>query len=283
MRCIQDVREMREACRTARREGKTLGFVPTMGGLHAGHASLIERACRECDAAAISLFVNPTQFGPGEDYGSYPRTWEEDLRLARSLGVDLVFHPDVAEMYPKGFSTHVEVERLAAGLCGRHRPGHFRGVATVVLKLFAVVRPHRAYFGEKDYQQLVLIRRMVEDLSLEVEVVGCPIVRDPDGLALSSRNAYLNAEERRRALALHRGLGRARSLLAAGERRAAALEAAAREELEREGLRVDYASVVHPDTLEPLERVEAPARMAVAAWVGRARLIDNCPLDPPQG
>ena len=278
MRLIHSPSEMREAAESLRRGRPPLGLVPTMGALHEGHRSLIRRAAEECGAVAVSIFVNPAQFGPGEDLGRYPRTLEADLALCEGEGVAAVYHPSAEAMYPPGFSSWVEVPSLAAGLCGPHRPGHFKGVATVVLKLFAACRPGRAYFGEKDYQQLVIIRRMARDLDLGVEVVGCPTVREADGLALSSRNAYLTAEERPRALSLIRGLRRAEAMLAGGERETIYLVAAAREEMARAGVQPDYAEVFHPETLAPLDEVEGEARMAVAARVGRTRLIDNLPL-----
>ncbi|OGL64555.1 MAG: pantoate--beta-alanine ligase [Candidatus Tectomicrobia bacterium RIFCSPLOWO2_12_FULL_69_37] len=278
MRLIQTLSEMQEAADALRRERPPLGLVPTMGALHEGHRSLIRRAADECGEVVVSLFVNPAQFGPGEDYGRYPRTFEADMALCEGEGVAAIYHPSAEAMYPPGFSSRVEVPPLAEGLCGPHRPGHFRGVATVVLKLFAACRPHRAYFGEKDYQQLVIVRRLARDLDLGVEVVGCPTVREPDGLALSSRNAYLTAEERPRALSLIRGLRRAEAMLASGERETVYLVAAAREEMARAGVQPDYAEVVHPGTLAPLDEVEGEARMAVAARVGGTRLIDNIPL-----
>ncbi|MBI3128121.1 MAG: pantoate--beta-alanine ligase [Candidatus Tectomicrobia bacterium] len=278
MRLIESPSEMREAAEALRLSRAPVGLVPTMGALHEGHRSLIRRAAGECGAAVVSLFVNPAQFGPGEDFARYPRSLEADLRMCREEGAVAVYRPSAEAVYPGCFSTWVEVPALAEGLCGPHRPGHFRGVATVVLKLFAACRPHRAYFGEKDYQQLVLIRRMERDLDLGVEVVGCPTVREADGLALSSRNAYLSAEERLRALSLIRGLRKAEALLAEGERASARLAQAACGELDRAGARVDYVEVVHPATLKPVERVEGEARIAVAAWIGGTRLIDNIPL-----
>ncbi|MEE9274939.1 MAG: pantoate--beta-alanine ligase [bacterium] len=280
MRIIDSPSRMRAEAEALRGEGGPLGLVPTMGALHEGHLSLVRRAVGECAAVVVSIFLNPSQFGPGDDLDAYPSSWEADLAACRAEGAAAVYAPSAEAMYPPGFGAWVEVPSLAAGLCGPHRPGHFRGVATVVLKLFAACRPDRAYFGAKDYQQLVLIRRMARDLDLGVEVIGCPIVRDRDGLALSSRNRYLDEEERERALSLSRGLRRAESLLAGGERGAGALIAAAREEMERARAEIDYIAVVDPETLAPLERVEGPARMAVAARVGKTRLIDNIPLEP---
>ncbi len=261
---------------TARRQGRRVGLVPTMGYLHRGHLSLVE-ACRgRADCTAVSIFVNPTQFGPTEDLARYPRDLEGDLHKCREAGVDAVFAPDAGAMYPAGHRTFVEVTRLQDGLCGARRPGHFRGVATVVTQLFALARPHVAVFGEKDWQQLQILRRLAVDLHLGVEVVGMPIVREADGLALSSRNAYLSAAERARALALSRGLRAAQARWAAGERGAEALRGAVRAELGAAEVREDYVELVEPATLEPLERAGTPdARLLVAGFVGTTRLIDN--------
>jgi pantoate--beta-alanine ligase len=247
-----------------------------MGFLHRGHLSLME-ACRgRADLTAVSIFVNPTQFGPNEDLARYPRDLEGDLKKCRETGVDVVFAPESGAMYPAGHRTFVEVAQLQDGLCGARRPGHFRGVATVVTQLFALARPHLAVFGEKDWQQLQIIRRLAVDLHLGVEVVGMPIVREADGLAMSSRNAYLSPVERTRALALSRGLGAARARWAAGERQADVLREAARAELRAAEVREDYVELVTPDTLEPLARAErADARLLVAGFVGTTRLIDN--------
>jgi pantoate--beta-alanine ligase len=266
-----------EACRAERAQlAEPLGLVPTMGALHEGHLSLARRAREECAAVAMSIFVNPTQFGPQEDFARYPRPIERDLELARDAGVDLVFHPAPETMYPPGFATWVEVGGPARRWEGEHRPGHFRGVATVVTKLLAIIGPQRAYFGEKDYQQLQVVRRLVADLNLPVEIVGCPIVREPDGLALSSRNVYLTPEARPRAAALYRALEAGRQAAADGERDAAAV----RETIEAvlratPGLEIDYVALVDPLTLEPVERLDAPARALIAARLGSVRLIDN--------
>ncbi len=276
---VATVAALRAAVATAPRP---VGLVPTMGYLHEGHLSLLRRARAENATVVMTLFVNPTQFGPNEDFSRYPRDPERDRSLAAAAGVDLLFAPSVEEMYPPGAATWVEVEGLSERWEGAHRPGHFRGVATVVLKLFLAARADRAYFGEKDYQQLQVVRRLAADLVPELTVVGCPTVREPDGLALSSRNVYLNAADRARALALHRALDRAQALLAGGERDGAALEAAMRVELiAPPGVDVDYAAVVDAATLEPLARVEREARALVAARVGPVRLIDNAPLRPP--
>jgi len=276
MRVLRTPAELSEWTEAARREGRRVGLVPTMGFLHRGHLSLME-ACRgRADLTAVSIFVNPTQFGPNEDLARYPRDLEGDLKKCRETGVDVVFAPESGAMYPAGHRTFVEVAQLQDGLCGARRPGHFRGVATVVTQLFALARPHLAVFGEKDWQQLQIIRRLAVDLHLGVEVVGMPIVREADGLAMSSRNAYLSPVERTRALALSRGLGAARARWAAGERQADVLREAARAELRAAEVREDYVEVVTPDTLEPLARAErADARLLVAGFVGTTRLIDN--------
>jgi len=276
MRVLRTPAELSEWTEAARREGRRVGLVPTMGFLHRGHLSLME-ACRgRADLTAVSIFVNPTQFGPNEDLTRYPRDLEGDLKKCRETGVDVVFAPESGAMYPAGHRTFVEVSQLQDGLCGAHRPGHFRGVATVVTQLFALARPHLAVFGEKDWQQLQIIRRLAADLHLGVEVVGMPIVREADGLAMSSRNAYLSPAERTRALALGRGLGAARARWAAGERQGDALREAVRVELRAAEVREDYVELVTPDTLEPLARAErADARLLVAGFVGTTRLIDN--------
>jgi len=276
MRVLRTPAELSEWTEAARREGRRVGLVPTMGFLHRGHLSLME-ACRgRADLTAVSIFVNPTQFGPNEDLARYPRDLEGDLKKCRETGVDVVFAPESGAMYPAGHRTFVEVAQLQDGLCGARRPGHFRGVATVVTQLFALARPHLAVFGDKDWQQLQIIRRLAVDLHLGVEVVGMPIVREADGLAMSSRNAYLSPVERTRALALSRGLGAARARWAAGERQADVLREAARAELRAAEVREDYVELVTPDTLEPLARAErADARLLVAGFVGTTRLIDN--------
>ena len=271
--------EMRNLAGSLRANDGPLGLVPTMGALHEGHIHLIDRAVSECPTVVVSIFVNPTQFGPGEEYGTYPRDYESDIRICRSRGVVAIYSPTADAMYGKEFSTLIEVPSLAEGLCGPHRPGHFRGVATVVAKLFAACKPDRAYFGEKDYQQLILIRRMALDLNLGIEVVGCPTVREKDGLALSSRNVNLQGDERKRALSLSRGLRKATELFAAGEKEASILILAVSQELEMAEAKIDYIAVVDPDTLKPLERVDISARIAVAAHIGATRLIDNIPLE----
>lgn len=262
--------------RAWRRGAREVGLVPTMGYLHAGHVSLVERARRECASVAATIFVNPTQFGPGEDFARYPRDLERDARLLEGAGCDLVFVPPVEEIYPPGCDTRVDVGPVSAPLEGQRRPGHFVGVATVVLKLLNLVQPTRAYFGQKDAQQLAVIRRLVRDLDVPVEIVGCPTVREPDGLAMSSRNSYLGPEERRAATVLFRALAAARQAYQAGERDAQALRQAMQALLDAEPLaRTDYVSVADPLTFVELGRVSAGALLSLAVRVGRARLIDN--------
>jgi pantoate--beta-alanine ligase len=246
-----------------------------MGFLHQGHLALISRARELADFVVVSIFVNPTQFGPGEDFAEYPRDPARDLELCREQGADLVFSPTVEEMYPDELQTHVTVEELSQPLCGASRPGHFRGVATVVSKLFHIVEPDVAVFGEKDYQQLQVVRRMVRDLNMAVEIEGVKTLREADGLALSSRNAYLSDDERQRALCLVRALDRAQDLVASGEHRPKALAKAARDVVEGAGARVDYAEVRHPETLQAIDTIEPGAVLALAVYVGTTRLIDN--------
>jgi pantoate--beta-alanine ligase len=276
MRICNTIEDMRAACRSARTGGKRLGFVPTMGALHDGHVSLVRTARASCDVIAASIFVNPAQFGPNEDLAKYPRTFERDRELLEKEGVELLFAPSVEEMYPAGAVTWVTVEGLSDKLDGRSRPGHFRGVTTVVAKLFHIVEPDAAFFGQKDAAQVVIIRRMVRDLNFPVEIVACPIVREPDGLAMSSRNAYLDPQQRKQALVLHRALMRVKESWEAGERAAAKLAAAGREEVaEEKSVRLDYFEIVDADSLDPVETVVGGALVAVAAFLGPTRLIDN--------
>ena len=270
--------EMTAWSQAARARGERVAFVPTMGALHEGHVSLLREGRRRADRLALSIFVNPTQFGPKEDLSRYPRDLPGDLAKAASAGTDVAYVPDAADVYPPGFQTYVQVRELEQGLCGGARPGHFVGVATVVCKLFNVVRPHVALFGEKDFQQLAVVRRMVADLDLGVEIAGMPIVREPDGLAMSSRNASLSPDERRRALAWSRALSAARARAAAGERDAAALVATARGVLAGEIDRVDYVEVRDAATLAPVTTLEREGVLLVAAFVGKTRLIDNVRL-----
>jgi pantoate--beta-alanine ligase len=275
---VADIAPLRHAVAEARRRGLSIGLVPTMGALHAGHLSLIEAARAQTGYVVVSIFVNPTQFGPNEDLSRYPRPLERDLELCSAAGVDLVFHPQPALLYPPGYRTFVEVTGLQDVLCGASRPGHFRGVATVVLKLFNLVQPDRAYFGQKDAQQVRIIQQMARDLNVLVEVCVCPIIREADGLALSSRNEYLEAEERRHAPILYRALTAARRRIEAGERDAAAVREVMRELIASvPGAVLDYAAVVDADTLQDLVQL-APSRpvlLALAVKFGSTRLIDN--------
>jgi pantoate--beta-alanine ligase len=264
----------------ARGRGERVALVPTMGYLHEGHLALVREARRHADRVAVSIFVNPTQFGPNEDLARYPRDLAGDLAKLASAGADATFVPAAAAMYPAGYQTFVQVRDLEKGLCGDRRPGHFVGVATVVLKLFQIARPQVALFGEKDYQQLVVIRRMVRDLDVPVEIVAVPTLREPDGLAMSSRNSYLSPPDRTRAAALYRGLSAARARHAAGERRAPALVEAAAAEIRPAVDRVDYIEVRDAETLAPVDPVDGPAVVLVAAFVGATRLIDNIRLGP---
>ena len=284
--CVERISEVRAGVRDARAKGVRVGFVPTMGALHAGHASLMRAARADGGFIVVSIFVNPTQFGPGEDMAKYPRLLAADLEVCRREGANLVFAPSAAEMYPArqgdavaspaGFATTVHVAGLTEKMCGAFRPGHFDGVCTVVAKLLEIVRPDAAYFGEKDAQQLAVVRRMVADLNLPVEIRGCPLVREPDGLAMSSRNAYLSADERRRALVLSAALAEARDALRQGERAAGRIADQVRRRINAaDGVNLEYVAIVDPDTLADLARVEGKVLVAVAAEVGNTRLIDN--------
>ncbi len=276
MKTISNIADLRLIVNEARRAGRSVGFVPTMGYFHAGHQSLMERARRENDLVVVSLFVNPIQFGPNEDFEKYPRDLQRDEQLAAATGVDLLFYPAVAEMYPDGFQTNVTVTGVSQGMCGSSRPGHFQGVATVVLKLFNIVGPDRAYFGEKDAQQLRVIRQLVRDLNLPLAVIGCPIVREADGLAMSSRNVYLNPSERQAALVLSRSLAWAREALASGERDAARLQATLRRLIDSEPLaELEYLVIVNSETLAPVARLAGELLIALAVRFGKTRLIDN--------
>ena len=275
MRIVKTVAETQRVCRELRMRG-SVGFVPTMGALHEGHLSLVRRARSECDTVVASIFVNPLQFAPGEDFAKYPRTFEEDRRSLETERVDVLFAPDPEEMYPNGSVTTVTVSEVGDRLDGASRPGHFTGVTTVVAKLFHVVGPTRAYFGQKDAAQLAVLRQMVRDLNFDIELVGCAIVRDTDGLALSSRNKYLSAVEREQALVLHRTLLRLERMIAEGERQSIAMIRRGIETLNAEaGIRVDYLAIVDANTLLPVTSVETGTLVAVAAYVGSTRLIDN--------
>lgn len=279
MQVFDTVPALRTFLATPRRLGKRIGLVPTMGYLHAGHLSLVQAARQECDVVVMSIFVNPKQFGPQEDFTTYPRDLEGDLRQARAAGVAAVFTPTVAEMYPPGFLTEVAVQQLTTPLCGASRPGHFTGVTTVVAKLFNIVGPDRAYFGQKDYQQVLIIRKMATDLHMPLEVITCPTVREDDGLAMSSRNAYLAPAERRAALVLSHALQRAADCLAHGERQGARLTATLREVLAAEPLAwIDYVAVCDPDTLQELTHLTGTVLVALAVYIGKTRLIDNALL-----
>jgi pantoate--beta-alanine ligase len=288
VKICKTISDVRSACQEERAKRATeeqalsrIGLVPTMGALHEGHFSLVRAAKAQCQVVVVSIFVNPTQFGPSEDFAKYPRSFESDCAAVEKEGVDILFAPAVAEMYPKGETTWVSVEGLSEKLDGRSRPGHFRGVTTVVAKLFHVIGPDAAFFGQKDAAQVAVIRRMVRDLNFPVEVIVCPIIRESDGLAMSSRNAYLNGEERRRALALHRALEAVEKAFHVGERAAAHLSEIGKKVIAHDPhIRMDYFEVIDPVTLEPVEHIAKPALVAVAAYVGSTRLIDNLVLEP---
>ena len=276
MQTATTVSEVREQVRAWRREGLTVGLVPTMGFLHEGHKSLIVRAASENDRVVVSDFVNPTQFGPTEDLESYPRDFDRDCKLCEEAGAALVFHPEPSEMYAPNACTYVNMDELTHELCGLTRPIHFRGVCTVVSKLFNIVTPDRAYFGQKDAQQLAVIRRMVRDLNFGIQIVGCPIIREEDGLAKSSRNTYLSAEERTAALVLSRAVAEGQRLMEAGERSAATVLDAMKQLIEAEPLaRIDYVEMVSWDGIKPVETVDGPVLVAMAVYIGKTRLIDN--------
>ena len=276
MQVVSTVKEVRDIVAEWRKEGKTVGFVPTMGYLHEGHGSLISKAVEQNDKAVVSIFVNPMQFGPTEDLESYPRDLEKDSKFCESLGADLIFHPEPEEMYHEGFSSFVDMTVLTEELCGLSRPVHFRGVCTVVSKLFNIVQPDRAYFGQKDAQQLAVILRMVLDLNMDVEIVGCPIVREADGLAKSSRNTYLSPEERKAALVLSRSIFAGKKLAESGETDAAKLVQAMTEIIEAEPLaKIDYVKVVDLMTMQQIPKLDRPFLAAMAVYIGKTRLIDN--------
>ena len=276
MKIVETIQEVREQVKEWRKQGLTVGLVPTMGYLHEGHKSLIDCAVAENDRGVVSVFVNPMQFGPKEDLASYPRDLDRDAAVCESAGAALVFHPEPSEMYHGDFSSFVDMSTLTGGLCGKTRPIHFRGVCTVVSKLFNIVVPDKAYFGQKDAQQLAVIRHMVSDLNFGIEIVGCPIVREEDGLAKSSRNTYLSEEERRAALILSQSLKKGKALLETGETDAAKLRTVIANTLATEPLaKVDYVEVVGWDTLEPVESINGPILTAIAVYIGKTRLIDN--------
>ena len=285
MEVIRAKDKMRQVAEDWRREGLVVGFVPTMGALHDGHLSLIRRCVAECDRCVVSIYVNPTQFGPTEDFKQYPRPFEEDVRKCADAGVHCVFAPTDEQMYPAGFGTYVEPHKELSGcMCGAHRPGHFRGVCTIVAKLFNIVRPHRAYFGQKDYQQFLILKRMVDDLDFGVEMVLCDIVREPEGLALSSRNTYLSEQERKEALCLRKALRAAADAVAAGERNAEKILNAARNVLKKyPSVKVQYLELRDASTLKPVVLLDKTAVLGIAVYVGRTRLIDNVLLAPGRG
>ncbi len=276
MEITGSIKRVREQVREWRKAGLTVGLVPTMGYLHEGHKSLIDKAVEQNDKVVVSVFVNPMQFGPTEDLESYPRDMDRDAALCEKAGAALIFHPEPEEMYDGNFSSFVDMNTLTGGLCGKTRPIHFRGVCTVVAKLFNIVTPDRAYFGQKDAQQLAVIRHMVNDLSFGIEIVGCPIIREEDGLAKSSRNTYLSEDERKAALVLSRSLKEGRKLVDAGEKDAAKVKKTITDIIEKEPLaKIDYVEVVDWNTLEPVEKIDGPVLTAIAVYIGKTRLIDN--------
>lgn len=280
MKIAGRVDEVREQIKQWRKEGLTIGLVPTMGFLHEGHKSLIDRAVRENDRVVVSVFVNPTQFGPNEDFESYPRDMEKDSALCEKAGAALIFHPQPEEMYLDGYSTFVDMDTLTKGLCGKTRPTHFRGVCTVVSKLFNIVTPDRAYFGQKDAQQLAVIKHMVRDLNFGIEIVGCPIIREADGLAKSSRNTYLNEEERKAATVLHKALEAGKAMIKSGESTSSKVRERMETIIASEPLaKIDYIEIVDWNTLEPTEHTEGAILCAMAVYIGKTRLIDNFILD----
>lgn len=276
IKVVSTVCETRAQVKEWKNQGLTVGLVPTMGYLHEGHQSLIKKAVEENDRVVVSVFVNPIQFAPNEDLETYPRDLEADKRLCDSTGADLIFHPTPDEMYPDGFSTHIQMDNLTKELCGKTRPTHFGGVCTVVGKLFNIVQPDKAYFGQKDAQQLAIIKRMVRDLNFDIEIVGCPIIREPDGLAKSSRNTYLNADERKAALILSKAIKLGEELVADGERNALTVIKAMTDKINTEPLaRIDYVNVVDALSIEPLDVVKGEVLVAIAVYIGKTRLIDN--------
>lgn len=280
MRIAETIREIREIVAEERKAGKKIGFVPTMGYFHEGHLSLIKKAKTENEFIVVSIFVNPTQFGIGEDYETYPRELERDGKLAENAGADVIFHPTVQEMYPQGYKTFVEVEEITSKLCGASRPGHFRGVTTVVMKLFNIVKPDRVYFGQKDAQQVAVIQQMTRDLNIDIEIIPCPIVREADGLAMSSRNIYLNEEERKSALVLSQSLFRIEEVIRNGERDAAKVKGLITAHINSEpGAHIDYVEIVDAITLEEIESIRGTVLIALAVKIGKTRLIDNIRLE----
>lgn len=283
MEILTTISEIRQKVKAARFAAKQIGLVPTMGALHEGHGALIRQAVEECDIVVVSIFVNPTQFGPQEDLARYPRTLQADAQYCEKLGVHWIFAPSVEQMYPQEQLTWVHVEKLTEGLCGAHRPGHFRGVATVCAKLFNIVQPDAAYFGQKDAQQAAVIQRMVQDLNFPLEIRVCPTVREKDGLALSSRNQYLSKTDRKKALCLYQALQKCRELIEAGQREPAQIRLAIEPFFDQPDVSLEYFEIVEPHTLQPLTEISGPALAAAAVRVGTTRLIDNLLIDlqPP--
>lgn len=276
MKLVHTIKEVRKQIDIWKKEGLTIGFVPTMGYLHEGHQSLIERAVKENDCVVVSIFVNPMQFGPKEDLSTYPRDLEKDSLLCEKSGVKLIFNPEPSEMYTSGFASYLDMNGLTEGLCGKSRPTHFRGVCTVVMKLFNIVAPDNAYFGEKDAQQLAVIKRMVKDFNVPINIVGCPIVREADGLAKSSRNTYLSKEERKAALILSRSLDNAKCKIKDGVKESAIIREGIEKELQTEPLaKIDYIEIVKLDTMKPISKIEENTLVAIAVYIGKTRLIDN--------
>lgn len=276
IKVLSTVDETRAQVKEWKKQGLTVGLVPTMGFLHEGHQSLIKKAVEENDKVVVSVFVNPIQFAPNEDLETYPRDLEADKKLCDSTGADLIFHPTPDEMYPDGFSTHIQMDNLTKELCGKTRPTHFGGVCTVVGKLFNIVKPDKAYFGQKDAQQLAIIKRMVRDLNFDLEVVGCPIIREPDGLAKSSRNTYLSADERKAALILSKSIELGKELVASGEKNAQTIIKAMTDKINTEPLaRIDYVNVVDALNIEPIDVIKGETLVAIAVYIGKTRLIDN--------
>lgn len=276
MKIVTTIAEAKEQIKEWRSQGLSVGLVPSMGYLHEGHASLMKEAVKQMDKVAVSVFVNPTQFGPGEDYDSYPRDLDHDIAICEEQGVDLIFHPSVEEMYGKNYNTYVTMETLGDELCGKSRPIHFRGVCTVVTKLFNIITPDKAFFGQKDAQQLAIIKRMVKDLNMNLEVVGCPIIREDDGLAKSSRNTYLSPEERQAALILSKTIFMGQEMVKNGERDVKTLLDAMKANIETEPLaKIDYVEVVDGETMQKVEKIEESVLVAMAVYIGSTRLIDN--------
>ncbi len=277
MEILNTPEEMRNWSLIQKKEGHVIGFVPTMGALHEGHLSLMRASVAENDASVVSIFVNPTQFAPNEDFESYPRSFEKDSKMCFSVGIDVIYAPTVETMYPEDYSTYVVVEKVSEGLCGTSRPHFFRGVATVVTKLFNAVLPDRAYFGQKDAQQCAVIKRMVRDLNMGIEIIEMPIVREPDGLAMSSRNKYLTPTQKKEALCLSKGLFKVEEIIKGGEKSVEKIKKILSSELSK--VEIDYIEVVDPETMKPKDVIQGEVLIAVAAWVGRARLIDNIKIE----